>query len=204
MAYSEFTLSKLKRNFDIEYHRGDLFSNPLRKIFASERLQMDIDEGLLMPVFSEKAKSELLITPIFREIRRTNHNKFTFFSGFSFDVDFQKELNGICDFILTRKPDAIEINDPVFCLVEAKNRTIEEGFGQCAAEMYAAFLFNKEYGIQSEVIYGAVTNAFEWVFLKLENDIIIIDNHRYSINDLSELLGALQNIVDVYFTKEIA
>jgi hypothetical protein len=200
MAYSDFTLSKLQRKFGIEYHRDNLFQLPLKKTEPSERLKMDIDEGLLMPVFSEKAKSELIITPIFREIRRTNHNKFTFFSGFSFDVDSQKELNGICDFLLTRKPDAIEINDPVFCLVEAKNRTIEEGFGQCAAEMYAASLFNKEYGIASPVVYGCVTNAFEWVFLKLENELVIIDNHRYSINDLPELLGALQNIIDVYFT----
>jgi hypothetical protein len=200
MAYSDFTLSKLQRKFGIEYHRDNLFHFPLNKVIPSERLQMDVDEGLLMPVFSEKAKSELLITPIFREIRRTNHNKFTFFSGFSFDVDYQRELNGICDFLLTRKPDAIEINDPVFCLVEAKNRTIEEGFGQCAAEMYAASLFNKEYGITLPVVYGCVTNAFEWVFLKLENELVIIDNHRYSINDLPELLGALQNIIDVYFT----
>jgi Holliday junction resolvase len=199
MAYSDFTLSKLQRNFGIEYHRDNLFNIPLKKTEPSERLKMDIDEGLLMPVFSEKAKSELLITPIFREIRRTNHNKFTFFSGFSFDVDAKRELNGICDFLLTRKPDAIEINDPVFCLVEAKNRTIEEGFGQCAAEMYATYLFNKEFGIESPIVYGCVTNAFEWVFLKLENETIIIDNHRYSINDLSELLGALQNIVNVFF-----
>ena len=164
MAYSDFTLSKLQRKFGIEYHRDNLFHLSMNKIMPSERLKMDVDEGLLMPVFSEKAKSELLITPIFREIRRTNHNKFTFFSGFSFDVDTQKELNGICDFLLTRKPDAIEINDPVFCLVEAKNRTIEEGFGQCAAEMYAAFLFNKEFGTASPIVYGCVINAFEWVF----------------------------------------
>ena len=101
--------------------------------------------------------------------------------------------------MLTRKPDAIEINDPVFCLVEAKNRTIEEGFGQCAAEMYTAFLFNKEFGVESPIVYGCVTNAFECVFLKLENETIIIDNYCYSINDLSELLGALQKIFDVYF-----
>ena len=200
MAYSDFTLSKLQRKFGIEYYRSDLFLSPLKKVAPSERLKMDVDEGLLMPVFSEKAKSELLITPVFRELRRINNNKFTFFSGFSFDVDAQKELNGICDYLLTRKPDAIEINDPVFCLVEAKNKTIEEGFGQCAAEMYAACLFNKEYGIESPIVYGCVTNAFEWVFLKLENETITIDNHRYSINELPDLLGILQNIIDVYFT----
>ena len=35
--------------------------------------------------------------------------------------------------------------------------------------------------------------------LKLEDELVTIDNHRYSINDLPELLGALQNIIDVYF-----
>ena len=82
MAYSDFTLSKLQRKFGIEYHRDNLFYLSMNKIMPSERLKMDVDEGLLMPVFSEKAKSELLITPILREIRRTNHNKFTFFLDF--------------------------------------------------------------------------------------------------------------------------
>ena len=54
MAYSDFTLSKLQRKFGIGYHRDNLFHLPLNKIMPSERLEMDIDEGLLMPVFSEK------------------------------------------------------------------------------------------------------------------------------------------------------
>ena len=54
MAYSDFTLSKLQRKFEIGYHRDNLFHLPLNKIMPSERLEMDIDEGLLMPVFSEK------------------------------------------------------------------------------------------------------------------------------------------------------
>ena len=72
-------------------------------------------------------------------------------------------------------------------------------------ELYSSFLIeedrviNKEFGIASPIVYGCVTNAFEWVFLKLEDELVTIDNHRYSINDLPELLGALQNIIDVYF-----
>ena len=88
---------------------------------------------------------------------------------------------------MIRKPDTIEINDPIFCLVEAKNRTIEEGFGQCASEMCVAFLFNKEHRIESPIVHGVVTNAFEWGFLKLEDKALTVDNYRYSINDLPEL-----------------
>ena len=81
--------------------------------------------------------------------------------------------------------------------MEAKNRTVEEGLGQCAAEMYAARLFNKEFGQPAEVIFGAVTTGFEWVFLQLQGNEIQIDlDARIFLNELPVLLGALQWVID--------
>jgi hypothetical protein len=64
--------------------------------------------------------------------------------------------------------------------------------------MYAARLFNQENNEPYETIYGAVTNAYDWVFMKLEGNTIYIDNERYFINELPKLLGILQFIVNQY------
>lgn len=45
-------------------------------------------------------------------------------------------------------------------------------------------------------IYGAVTNAFDWVFLKLEHKVVYIDLQRYYLNELPKLLGILGFIVE--------
>ncbi len=198
MAYSDFTLNKLEQKFGLLQRRTDLFQKPTRKIKPSIRLKADLEDAKHFPLLNEKVKSELITTPILKELWRRNEGKFTFFSGFTFDVDTEQSLNGVCDYLLSTATNSIEIKAPVFCLVEAKNRAIEEGLGQCAAEMYAARLYNKEFGLETNIIYGAVTNAFDWVFLKLENNTITIDTDRYFINDLSALLGVLQQIIDFY------
>jgi hypothetical protein len=197
MAYSDFNLRKLENKFGITYRKVNLFTKPLRKIQPSNRLVEDLEEAKHFPILTEKAKSELLIMPILKELNRINPNRFTVFSGFQFDIDIQNELNGICDFLFSDKADAIEITDPVFCMVEAKNRTIEEGFGQCGAEMYAARLYNQT-SSEIETIYGSVTNGTEWIFLKLEGNELLIDNERYALIEADELLGAFQNIIDFY------
>jgi hypothetical protein len=194
MAYSDFTLLKVERELGVTHSFKSLIQRPVKKIEPSQHLKDDLAEAMEYPLSSEKSKSEFLITPILRELRKQNHKKFSIFSGFTFDVAPEKGLTGVCDYILGEKPDAAEIRSPIFCMVEAKNRTIEEGYGQCAAEMYAARLFNQE--SEKQKIYGAITNGYEWNFACLDAEMVIIDNNRFFINDLPELLGALQTIVD--------
>jgi hypothetical protein len=73
---------------------------------------------------------------------------------------------------------------------------LEEGFGQCAAEMYAAQLYNQQENNPSTCIYGSVTNGYEWVFLILKDNILWIDTDRYTILKLGELLGVFQRIIN--------
>jgi len=82
--------------------------------------------------------------------------------------------------------------------MESKNKTPDEGYAQCAAEMYTARLFNQQTNEPYETIYGAVTNGFEWVFLKLDGNTIHIDKDRHFLNELSPLLGILEFIVQQY------
>ena len=195
MAYPDFTFAKLKSIYSIQQDYQHLFADNLI-IQPTQRLTEDIADGLQMQIMSEKAKSEFLIAPIIKEMQR-KHPEITFFSGIVFNIEGDKLLTGTPDFMISAKPRRAEIESPIFCLLEAKNGIIEEGFAQCSAEMYAARLFNQQMGDPYETIYGAVTNAFDWVFLKLEGNIVYVDIDRYYLNELPKILGILQYIIDV-------
>ena len=196
MAYSDFTFVKLKQKFDIQQRGISLFKKEkIDLIIPSEGLQKYIDKGRAMPLQSEKAKSEALIFPIIRELKDLNEN-ISIFSGYPFNIDSNSELNGAPDFMISAQPEIVEPQSTIFCLVEKKNKTPEDGFAQCAAEMYAARLFNQQNNDPHEIIYGAVTNGYDWVFLKLEANFVFVDTDRYFINELPKLLGILQFIID--------
>ncbi len=196
MAYSDFTsLKKVKKELGVSHELKILFSNPIEEVTPSDHLVFDLKEAEILVPVTEKSKSELIIVPILKEVRRNNADKITYFSGFTFDVLPEKNLTGICDFILGRAPQTMDINAPIFCVIEAKNRTLEEGFGQCAAEMYAAQLFNIQEEQDVPMVYGSVTNGYDWVFLKLENNLLTIDNQRFTSLKLPELLGVFQQLI---------
>ncbi len=196
MAYSDFTLEKLKKQFNLGHERTDIFAKPNRQTEPSADLLRELAVNRNFSTFSEKAKSEFLIVPILRELYQRNKGQFTIFSGMAFDVT--DSLNGYCDYILSQNNQSILVDAPIFCLVEAKSRGVEEGLGQCGAEMYAAWLFNQEAGKPVSPIFGAVTNGFDWLFLRYEGHKVQIDMDRFYLGELPQLLGALQTIVDQY------
>jgi hypothetical protein len=198
MAYSDYTtLQKLNHDLGIGHKKQKLFVKVV-PISPSERLIEDLEEAQnYFSLTTEKAKSEFLITPILKEVKRTHVNQIGVFSGVNLDLP-DAGLSGFCDFILTRIPNTVEPIAPIFCLVEAKNRTLEEGFAQCAAEMYAAILFNEQDQNSTPFMYGCVTNGYEWCFLKLENQVVQIDVERFFLNDLTAILGIFQMIIESY------
>ncbi|MEN8220219.1 MAG: hypothetical protein ABFS56_28485 [Pseudomonadota bacterium] len=88
--------------------------------------------------------------------------------------------------------------------VEAKKNAIESNLGQCAAQMLGARLFNQNENNDIETIYGCVTTGETWQFIKLENEAIHIDSHRYYINNVGEILGVLQVIIDFYKSLDLS
>jgi hypothetical protein len=85
----------------------------------------------------------MIIIPILLEVKRRSKHQISLFSGIDFNVNFEKGLNGICDYIIRFSPEQLFIRAPVITLVEAKNENIKAGLGQCVAEMIAAQLFNQ-------------------------------------------------------------
>ncbi|MEH1925871.1 hypothetical protein [Nostoc sp.] len=195
MAYSEFSLAKAKQDFSLStLEKRNIFAG-VSELTASnllvETLSYNLD--IALGSNSEKARSELIIAPILVDLRRQLHEQVSLFSGVDFTVDNSKGLNGTCDFIITKSPEILILTAPVITVVEAKKENINGGLGQCAAEMVAAQIFNKQAATEIKTIYGAVTTGSIWQFLKLEEQTLTIDLSEYYLKDVNKILGILAN-----------
>ncbi len=199
MAYNKFkTLDQLKKDFGIN-HFSNTWLPPLPPTFqVSNLLLQNLADAVHEPLFTEKARSEYIIAPVLKDLKRENVDKISTFSGYEFDVDKSQKLNGFCDFIISIEPRKLDITAPVFCLVEAKRDSIEKGWGQCGAEMYAAQIFNEREGNPLPAIYGCVSTGFLWCFLKLAGKELYIDPNYIALSFARphDVLAILQWILD--------
>ena len=193
MPYSDFSLEKVKRTFQLTTSETvDLFGNVPDlecSVLLTEILRYNVP--LALASNSEKARSEMIISPILIDLRRQLKERINLFSGIEFDVDSERGLNGICDFIISNSPEILFVSAPVITLVEAKKENITAGLGQCVAQMLAARIFNERAGTEVSTIYGAVTTGSIWKFMKLDGSVISIDLTEYYLKDVNKILGIL-------------
>ncbi len=197
MPYSEFTLKKVKEELNINVvENRELFSR-VEGLEVSDFLMkvMKYNVPLAMAIGTEKARSEMIVVNILIELKRILEEKISLFSGVNFDVDKEKNLNGFCDFMICKSPEQFYITAPVIAVVEAKDDKTTSGLGQCIAEMYASSLFNQKEGSPLPVIYGAVTTGSNWRFLKLKDNTAFIDFNEYSIENTSNIIGILVQMI---------
>jgi len=199
MAYSDFSLRKVKKEFNLQEHRHDFLEN-IQPLESSDWLQKTLAVGLELVTSnaSEKARSEFIVVPILFELRQRNQQTIAIYSGIMLDVDEPRGLNDECDFILAKGEVLHDLQAPIFTIVEAKRNDIGGGLGQSVAQMIGARLFNQQENSPLEVIFGTVTTGTEWQFLKLEGNTIFIEKRTHSIENLGIILGILQNITDSY------
>ena len=193
MSYSDFSLSKVKRDFNLTTVESGRFLPEIQSIEPSFYLKEALSEGLPLATAtgSEKARSELIISPILVEVRKILERKVSFFSGEDFTVASELGLSGVCDFLISRSPEQIFIEAPAIVIIEAKKGDLKPGLGQCAAEMIAAQKFNEINNIPIKTIYGSVSSGTAWRFLKLEGQTLIIDLNDYPVPPVEILLGML-------------
>jgi hypothetical protein len=197
MAYGDFTLADVLDRFALTTVEGiDLFADAAA-VQPSELLR-----GLLaratdvaMAIGTEKAKSELITAHVLLEVRERFRPRASFFSGNEFPVDSARGLTGYCDFILSRGHDQEFITAPVMVIVEAKNDSLKNGLGQCAAGMVAARVFNQRKGNSIAVIHGAVTSGLHWRFLRLAGTQLYLDKTEYHIREVEKVLGILDAVM---------
>ena len=196
MAYRDFTLADLRAKFGLENRVRRLFSE-VPPVTPSAKLQEELREAEGLPLRSEKARSEWLVAPILMELRSRNDKFFTIFSGDILIADEAQGLKGECDFIIAKDTGSFDVNYPILQMVEAKRNDVEAGVPQCAAQMLGAKLYNDKQKHPLNVIYGCVTTGDDWLFMKLQEQ-LLIDTRKYYLGNLAELLGVFQLIFDYY------
>jgi hypothetical protein len=199
MAYNKFrNIEQLATNFGIKTEQWAWLPKNIPIIQPSDLLAQQLIQAETETLRTEKAKSEYVIAPIISEIRRKNIDKISTYSGFELIADKLRGLTGFCDFILAAVPRSPHLSAPIFCLVEAKKDDIDAGIAQCGAEMYAAQLYNERAGTPRPVIFGCVTNAFSWCFLKLDHHQLYIDPNYVPLTftEPQRVVAVLQWILD--------
>ena len=120
--------------------------------------------------YSEKAK-KILIDAICEE-GLEGFNNIIFWKGAALESN---ELTGNVDYLLT------------------ENDYFEKGLAQCLVEMQACQWNNQQLG-KSIDTFGIVTNGEGWKFSKLTVAGRVYETLLYSISNLSDILGILQDI----------
>lgn len=197
MPYSDFSLDDAINRFSLSLEdQVDLFvATP--EVAPSDWLRAILEETLTLAlaISTEKARSELIISPLLVELRRVMQRQISIFSGVDFTVDPAQGLNGVCDFLVSLSPEQLRIRAPIIAVVAAKRDNIQSGLGQCIAEMVASRLFNQRHAQGISHIYGTVTTGSLWRFLSLAETTVFIDQREYHIERVSKIMGILVSVV---------
>ncbi len=198
MAYSDFTIKKVKDEFGLTIvEKRDVFAD-VKPNQVGEYLKRTLDNNvpLALAINTEKARSEFIIAFVLLELRNHFEDKVSLFSGIEFDVDKEKKLNGFCDFIISLSTEQLFLTSPIVAIVEAKNENIIGGIGQCLAEMLASKIFNERENNEVNNIYGVVTTGSVWKFIKLTGSVAFVDKKEYHIEYIDKIMGILWAMVN--------
>ncbi|MEM8506022.1 MAG: hypothetical protein AAF716_23095 [Cyanobacteria bacterium P01_D01_bin.1] len=193
MSYSSFTLAQLIKYFGLSFHESAGLLGNVAEAESSDLLKSVLSENVALAVAigTEKARSEMIITPILLELRRHFAKQISLFSGIDFTVAPEKGLSGVCDYLVSQSAEQLLVRAPVIMLVEAKNENLKGGLPQCIAEMVAAQQFNQQQENPVDAVYGVVTSGTVWRFLRLRGSVVEIDLDEYYTQNIGQVLGIL-------------
>ncbi len=144
---------------------------------------------------SEAARSELLISPLLREIYKQHSQNYSFWIQKS--LFFDTRLSGTPDYIFSKKSPLGKtvLETPIVIVVEAKKNDFEQGWGQCLAELVAAQKLNEN---SDKSVFGIVTDGSLWQFGRLQRDVFTQNEENYTIDHLERLYGTLESLADLF------
>ncbi len=201
-SYSGFTSIDSIKQMGLQVQRQGLFPK-IQPIVPDDALIASLTKNRRLPLGNEKVKSEMLVAPILSEIWSLNESACTLFSGYVLDVNSEQGLTGRCDFLFSTV-NSIVVEAPIIAIVEAKNDNVDEAVPQCAAQLLASQIFNERNKHPTPTLYGATTTGFEWLFMNLTDSKVTVDTNIYQLSNLSELLGVLQHIINIYKEHPLA
>ncbi len=188
-------MDKVRRELGLSIRNESLFEN-VESIEPNKWLIETLDKTKTLAFYSEKSRSEFIVAPMLLACRELCNNSFHIYSGVNLEADASRGLKGECDFILAKVPPSPALQSPLAVIVEAKKNDIEEGIGQCIAQMYGARIFNEKDKNPNPVIYGCVTTGEVWQFLKLEEQSVLADTDRHYLEKTGKILAIFKTIID--------
>lgn len=192
MAFSDYkNIGQVQKEFGIRYTEASFIqAEPLppsaafQAEFAFNRENIDI-------FTSEAARTDLVITPILREVYKGFYDRYSFWIQKT--IAYNEKLVGAPDYIIATRSalgkTVLEL--PLVIVVEAKKNDFEQGWGQCLAELVAAQKLNNN---PQRPVYGIVTDGELWKFGVLVDDTFTSNPEGYTVSNLPELFGALHFI----------
>lgn len=195
MSFSQFkSIADVQKIYNIRYEDGSFVSGAdviVPQTFVEEFIfnKENID------IFSSEAsRSELIISPLLREIYKKHSKDYSFWIQKS--ITFDDVLSGTPDYLLSRRSPLGKtvLETPIVVVVEAKKNDFEQGWGQCLAELVAAQKIN---GDATKPVYGVVTDGNLWQFGRLKEQVFTKNEKNYTIDDLQALFGALEYLVSL-------
>ena len=196
MGYSNYKkIRQVTKKFGLDARLINIFPT-IAKVQPTDWLSMSLEIAVKMPLTNEKNKSERLVSPVLMDVAVAFYESVTLFSGEEVLYNAADDLSGACDFFFGLHPQKPYLETPIISLVEAKDEDLEWGVAQCAAQLYGAYLLNKEDGKEIPVLYGCATDGVEWQFLKFENNTFYIEPRP--ITDLQQVLGTWHWIIQFF------
>ena len=193
MAFSDFRYPAVIRDFGLSEGSADLFPDVPPGPAAD--LVRRVGAPLAVQVNTEKARSEWMVALVLADLWDRRGRRINLHSGVEFPADPAAKLNGYCDFLIGRAPQASYVRAPVVVIFEAKRDSIPDGLGQCVAGMVGVQRFNQKEGRPIDPVYGCGTTGTSWRFLSLSGTAVTLDLTEYTIAQVDKLLGILTHIV---------
>lgn len=195
MAFSEFkTIADVQRKYEIRYAEEDFvlcqeLAPPENFLNDFEFAKENID------IFaSEASRSEIIISPLLREIYKKHFHRYSFWIQKS--ISYDATLTGTPDYVFSQRSrlGKTVLEKPILVVVEAKKNDFDQGWGQCLAELVASQKLNENPKI---TVYGIVTDGNLWQFGRLVTDLFTKNTENFTIDKLPRLYGALEYIAQL-------
>lgn len=190
MSFSDFkTISDAQKKYAIKYTEANFIQS----------MEIDPPQGFLsdlefckanIDIFtSEASRSEIIISPLLREMYKNHSQKYSFWIQKS--IAYDETLCGTPDYMFARKSELgiTVLEKPIVIVVEAKKNDFDQGWGQCLAELVASQKLNDN---PARAVYGIVTDGNLWQFGKLVTDLFTKNPENFTLDKLPRLYGALE------------
>jgi hypothetical protein len=206
MAFSDYkSISQVQQEYKIRFLESHFLPEsrlePSKKFlaeleFSLENLDVFTSEAIPPEGASwnqEAARSKTIIFPILREVYKQFVDSFSLWIQKA--IFFDTALSGTPDYLIGTKSELGKtvLETPLILVAEAKKNDFEVGWAQCLAELIAAKKINND---ETRAVYGIVTDGKLWEFGKLEGSTFTKFVQSYTVDDLPELFGMLNAILN--------